>query len=193
MRVLFVLWVGVFLLAGTTLSAQSKSKNRVKKSVYQEVDLEDMIKRYFGKEVNTAKSIEGIYSVSCVITKRSKNFFTGAERLRVVERKDNYARVAILRDWPSSKRDFIEVSMSYHIANKYPIVGEFEALSEENGFIYKHTEPDGTRLNFSMIFDYSDMIEGEYAEISKRKTITYRLSYLKIYPKTQELNVQNQF
>lgn len=191
MRLLLVLLVGVSMMVCTTVSAQSKLKSRVKKSVYQEVDLEDMIKRYFGKEVNTTKSIEGIYSVSCVITKRNRKFLSGGERLRVVERKDNYARVAILKDWPNSKRDFIEVSMSYHVANKYPIVGEFEALSEANGFIYKHIEPDGSLLKFSMIFDYSELIEGEYSKISKRKTISYRLSYMKIYPKTQEMNVQN--
>lgn len=191
MRLLIVMLACVSILGATDSYAQSKLKSRLKKSVYQEVDLEEMIKRYFGKEKSSPRSIEGIYSVSCAITKKSYHFITGAERLRVVERKDNYARVAILRDWPDSKRDFIEVSMSYHVANKYPIVGELEELSENGGYIYKHIEPDGTRLTFSMIFDPSDLIEGEYSKIKKRKTITYRLSYMKIYPKAAEMNVRN--
>jgi hypothetical protein len=28
-----------------------------------------------------------------------------------------------------------------------------------------------------------DLIEGEHSEMEKRKTITYKLSYMKIYPK----------
>lgn len=168
---------------------QSLLKNRNKKTVYQEVDLEEMIKRYFGKEAGTFNSIEGIYSVSCVITKKSRHFLTGADRFRVVERKDNYARIAILKDWPDANRDFIEVSMSYHVANKYPIVGEMDQLSEGSGYIYNHIEPDGSKITFSMIYDHLDMIEGEYSKIDKRRTITYKLSYLKIYPKAPELNV----
>jgi hypothetical protein len=172
-------------------SAQSIFKMRAKKSVYKEVDLEEMIKRYFGKEIGAINSIEGIYSVSCVITKKSRHFLTGSDKFRVVERKDNYARIAILKDWPGSNRDFLEVSMSYHVANKYPIVGELERLAEGNGYIYTHFEPDGTKFTFSMIHDNSDLIDGEYSKIDKRKTITYKLSYLKIYPKAPELNVRN--
>ena len=172
--------------------AQSLFKSRPKKSVYQEVDIEEMIKRYFRKDMESVNSVEGIYSVTCVITKKSRNFLTGSERFRIVERKENYARVAILKDWPGSNRDFIEVSMSYHIANKYPIVGEFERFSEGgSAYVYKHIEPDGEIFTFSMINDTIDMIEGEYSKIEKRKTITYKLTYHKLYPKALELNVSN--
>ena len=78
--------------------------------------------RYFGKEAGSINKLEGIYSVSCVITKSSKAFLSGRKKMKIVERKDNYARVAILKDWPGTKRDFIEVSLSYHVTNKYPIV-----------------------------------------------------------------------
>lgn len=189
MRVMVGLLVCGLLAVAHTGYAQKKSKG-AKKSPYEEVDLEQMFKRYFGKQPSASHHIEGIYSVSCVITKRGHHFLTGADRYRVVERKDNYARVAILRDWPDSRRDFIEVSMSYHITTKYPIVGEFEILGDHNGYIYTHTEPDGSKLTFSMIYDHSDLLEGEYSRTHKRKVITYRLSYLKIYPKQHELNVQ---
>lgn len=172
----------LLLLAQTTF-AQTKSKSIFKKSHYQEVDFEDLMHRYFGKETGSFNKMEGIYSVSCVITKSSKSFFTGQLKVKVIERKDNYARVAILKDWPGSNRDFIEVSLSYHITNKYPIVGEMSTLSTGEAFIYKHIEPDGSSMDFSMATNSPDLIDGEHSEMNKRKTITYKLSYMKIYPK----------
>ena len=162
-----------------------RTKKKSKKYQYEEVDFEELIKRYFLKK--NSHDIEGIYSVSCVITKRSKVFLSRREKIRVVERQDNYARVAILKDWPESKRDFIEVSLSYRDAKKYPIMGEINGIAQGNGFIYKHVEPDGTVLSFSMVSESSELLEGEFSKIERRKTITYRLSYLKIYPKNQQI------
>lgn len=174
------------LMATEAVVAQSK---RARKMPYEEVDFENMVKRYFGKE--SGHSIEGIYKVSCVITKRSRKFLSKAEKFRVVGRQDNYAKVAVMKDWPESNRDFIEVSLSYRQANRFPIVGEMNILGEHNGFIYNHIEPDGTRITFSMALDSTDLLEGEYSEIKGRKTITYRLSYLKIYPKVSDVTVYN--
>jgi hypothetical protein len=153
-----------------------------KKPQFEEVDFEEMIRRYFAKQ--SSHEVEGIYSVSCVISKKSKVFLSSREKTRTVERKDNYARVAVLRDHPGSKRDFIEVSLSYRDAKKYPIIGEMNALSEGQGYIYHHFEPDGTKIPFSMISESQELLEGEYAQMKRRKTITYRLSYIKIFPKT---------
>ena len=166
------------------VQAQFKSKSIfAKKTHYEEVDFEDLIHRYFGKETGTFNKLEGIYSVSCVITKTSRNIFTGQLKVKVVERKDNYARVAILKDWPGSNRDFIEVSLSYHNTDKYPVVGEMSTLSAGEAYIYKHIEPDGSTFDFSMAAGSLDLLEGEHSEMEKRKTITYKLSYMKIYPK----------
>lgn len=169
--------------------AQPGSRSLFKKSQYEEVDFEDLMHRYFGKEAGDFNKLEGIYSVSCVITRSSKNFFTGQLKVKVVERKDNYARVAILKDWPGTNRDFIEVSLSYHVTDKYPIVGELSTLSAGEAYIYKHIEPDNTIMDFSMASSSLDLIEGAHTEMYKRKTITYKLSYMKIFPKekNQEL------
>ena len=137
------------------------------------------MKRYFGKSFGY--SIEGIYSVSCVITKRNKKFLSKAERIRIVGREDNYAKVAIMKDWPASNRDFIEVSLSYRKSNHFPIMGELNIMAQGAGYIYTHIEPDGERLAFSML-ESEGLVEAEYSRIEKRKTITYKLSYLKIYP-----------
>ena len=158
----------------------------VKKTTYEEVDLENVMKRYFGKSFGY--SIEGIYSVSCVITKRNKKFLSKAERIRVVGRQDNYAKVAIMKDWPSSTRDFIEVSLSYRKANHFPIMGELNIAGDGAGYIYTHIEPDGERLGFSMV-ESDGLLEAEYSIVEKRTTITYRLSYLKIYPTASDITV----
>lgn len=183
----YLTFLCLFLFAQETI-AQSRSKSIFKKSQYQEVDFEDLMHRYLGKETGSFNKLEGIYSVSCVITKSSKSFLTGQHKVKVVERKDNYARVAILKDWPGSSRDFIEVSLSYHVASKYPVMGELSALSAGEAYIYKHIEPDGSTHDFSMATNSPDLIESERSEMHNRKTITWKLSYMKIYPKekTQE-------
>lgn len=170
------------LIMGSGMAQDMKKLQLKKKPQYEEVDFEDMIRRYFVKE--SSHVVEGIYSVSCVITKKSKVFLSQRERVRVVERKDNYARVAILRDLPPSRRDFIEVTLSYRDAKKYPIIGDINTLAEGQGYIYHHIEPDGSIIPFSMVSDSSELLEGEYSKIQRRKTITYRLSYLKLYPKS---------
>jgi hypothetical protein len=173
----------------TCISFGQTSSKRVGKTAYEEVDFEDMMHRYFGKA--TSSPLEGIYSVSCVITKRTNRILSKREKIQVVERKDNYGRIAIMKDWPGSKRDFIEVSMSYRDAKKYPIVGELNEVAEGRALVYRHIEPDGQIITFSMIRESEQLLEAEYSVVEKRKTITYRLSYLKMYPKTSEVTVKN--
>lgn len=167
--------------------AQSSPGKKSKKNVYEQVDLEDMMHRYLAKE--KGDPLEGIYSVSCVVLTRNKRFLSKRERIKVVQRKDHYARVAILKDWPGSKREFVEVSLSN--AKIYPIVGELSSLSEGQTFMYRHFEPDGSVITFSMMHESAELLEAEYSYMHKRKTITYRLSYLKTYPKNSELTVYN--
>jgi hypothetical protein len=168
----------LLLLSFATASAQSSKRS--KKTIYEQIDLENVMKRYFGKSFGY--SIEGIYSVSCVITTRRKKFLSNDDRVRVVAREDNYAKVAIMKDWPSSNRDFIEISLSYHkTPNTFPIMGQLDTMADGAGYIYTHIEPDGERLTFSML-ETDGLLEAEYSRIEKRKTITYRLTYLKIFP-----------
>jgi hypothetical protein len=113
---------------------------------------------------------------------------TGQEVERIIQRKDNYARVAIIKDRANSSRDYIEVSLSYREADKYPIMGEFNGLSEGRGLIYNHFEPDGKTMSFSMKNEL-DVMDGEYSIMEGSKTITYKLSYLRIYPKSSSFNI----
>jgi hypothetical protein len=40
-----------------------------------------------------------------------------------------------------------------------------------------------------MVSESVEMLEAEYSYMEKRKTVTYRLSYLKIFPKTSDFTV----
>jgi hypothetical protein len=168
--------------------SQTLFRPRANKFHYEEVKFEDLIKRYFEKETQSLSSVEGIYSVSCVIVRRGRNILTGQEVERIIQRKDNYARVAIIKDRPNSSRDYIEVSLSYRETDKYPIMGEFNGLSEGRGLIYNHFEPDGKTMSFSMKNEL-DVMDGEYSIMEGNKTITYKLSYLRIYPKSSSFNI----
>ena len=185
MKIKFIIFIFLLVVTFGYSYGQSRTKRIFKKPHYQEVDFEDLMHRYFGKEAGSFNKLEGIYSVSCVITKSNRAFLSGRKKVKIVERKDNYARVAILKDWPGTKRDFIEVSLSYHVTNKYPIVGEVSTIAEGEAYIYKHIEPDGSVYDFSVVAGATDLIEGEHSEMLRRKTITYKLSYMKIYPKTK--------
>lgn len=188
MRISLLIIFGV-LICSFSASGQFGVKKRLKKIQYQEIKFEDLIKRYFEKETTPLNTLEGIYSVSCVITKKGRNFF-GIESERPVQRKDNYARVAILKDRQGSSSDYIEVSLSFREANRYPIMGEFNILSEGRGLIYNHVEPNGSIMSFSMKSD-SDIMDGEYSIMDGNKTITYKLSYLRIYPKSSAISVRS--
>ena len=184
-----LLIIAAVLICSFSALGQLGTRNRLKKMQYDEIKFEDLIKRYFEKGTTPLNTLEGIYSVSCIITKKGRNFF-GIENERPVQRKDNYARVAIIKDRQGSSSDYIEVSLSFREADRYPIMGEFNILSEGRGLIYNHLEPDGSTMSFSMKSD-SDIMDGEYSIMEGNKTITYKLSYLRIYPKSTSINVSS--
>lgn len=179
----------VFSLIAQGVTGQSLFKRRAKFQ-YEEIKFEDLIKRYFEKEATPLSTYEGIYSVSCVIVRHGRNFLTGQKTERIVQRKDNYARIAILKDRAGSSRDLVEVSLSYREADKYPVMGEFNILAEGRGLIYNHFEPDGTLFAFSMKSE-SDLMDGEYSFMDGNKMITYKLSYLRIYPKSSSMSISS--
>lgn len=175
----------VVVLAGEVQAQVAKLPS--KHYQYQQVDLEEMVRRYISKTPEPG-SIEGIYSVSALVMKKSRNFLTGNERERPVNRKDNYARVAILKDWPGSKTEYVELSLNDSNAPKYPITAEIVGLSEGGGFLFKHFEPDNEHMTFTFSLDeFPDILHGAYAVSKKRAVITYKLSYLRVYPKTTDI------
>src|SRR5690606_25233671 len=138
MRNLILLLPLPLLIAGSCMvPAQLGSQQQVKRAPYEKITFEDLAKRYLEK-ADAANSIEGIYSVSSVVIKKGPQFISGEVRERVIERQENYARVAILKERPGSKREYVEVSLTYREAGTYPVVGEFNVFGEGRGLIYKH-------------------------------------------------------
>jgi hypothetical protein len=176
----------IFVLLAASTFAQSKNNRlgRMKQDQYEKINFEGLMRRYLVKQPSvSSKSIEGIYNVSCIITKRSKGILSGDEKEKAVERKDNYAKVAILKDNLGTSREYIEVSLDSKFTTHFPIVGEFNSLSEGNGFIYKHIEPNGDVSSFTFANEENDILEGVMSEMQGRKTITYKMTYLKVFPK----------
>jgi hypothetical protein len=165
------------------------TSSRKRKCTYQQINAEEMIRRFVSKPANVPLPIEGIYTVSAVVVKRHKPFLSSAYKDKVVDRRDNYARVAIMKDWTDSRCDFIEVSMREDDAAKFPIVGELITSFEGRGFLCRHFEPNGEVYTFSFtIGENNDMLEGVFTTTDGKKTITYNLTYLKIFPKAASVN-----
>ncbi|MBX7124918.1 MAG: hypothetical protein K1X47_04435 [Cyclobacteriaceae bacterium] len=161
-----------------------------KRIPYETVDFEGLVKRYMDKD-RKPDPVEGIYQVSCLIVKTKRGFFSGIERDKVIMRKDNYAKVVVIKDDLSSSREFMELSLTGGIAANYPVMGEFSRISEGKGFIYRHFQQKGPELNFTFATDnLPEVFEGIRTEVIKTRKITYKLSYLKLYPRHGDLVVQ---
>lgn len=175
------------LIAQETVSSSAKGRFAKKqKSLFAEhIDFEGMVKRYLMKETQPMEPLEGIYSVSAIISKRG-GFLANPNREKIIARKDNYAKVVIMKDSEHPNREYLEVSLASKVPGKYPVVGEFSSLSEGRAFVYKHYEPKQPNISYSFVLSEFDILDGVLTEVVRRKTITYKLSYLKIYPKKEE-------
>jgi hypothetical protein len=163
----------------------TKDNSKSKPSPYRKITLEEMVRRYVAK-THDGKSIEGIYTVSSEVIKKGKGLLDKEERERVVDRKNNYATVAILKDWPGSTTEYVEISLHGDNTSSYPIISEINSLAGEQGYIFNHVDKKGGKMPFTFTADHNhDVLEGVYTEKSGNKEITYKLSYLKTYPKNK--------
>lgn len=189
---LMILLVGVPALVFGQESGSEVTKRRhekKQKSLFAEhIDFEGMVKRYLMKEA-PMEPLEGIYSVSAIISKRG-GFLANPNRERIMARKDNYAKVVIMKDSENPHREYLEVSLASKVPGKYPVVGEFSSLSEGRAFVYKHYEPKQPITSYSFVLSEFDILDGVLTEVVRRKTITYKLSYLKIYPKKDDISLR---
>jgi hypothetical protein len=176
----------VLTTVNSVAEAQVFGKKKKQPDFAEQIDFEGMVIRYLGKDIPQRDGIEGIYSVSCIVTKRG-GFLASPHREKVVARQDNYSKVVILKDWPGARREYFEISLGSEDPGKYPIVGEFNSLAEGAGLVYKHYEPGTDGINFTMVVTNSDIIDGVHVETIRRKTVTTKLSYLKLYPKKEDL------
>ena len=175
---LFII-ITVLSLAGCSID-KLYQKKRVQKSPYEQLDFQALVKRYLKKDKST--TIEGIYLVSGSVTKKGNGFMNNPEKVK--DRKENYAQVAIIRDIGETGRDFIELSLDKEFQPSYSIVGEFVTTTSGNLVVYKHLDPKNKNTTFTFTIDEKgDILEGVRVETVGNATITYRLSYVKVYPK----------
>lgn len=132
-------------------------------------------------EKASANSIEGVYTVSGEVIKKGKSL-TGVLKEKTTDRKENYARVAILREKEGGK-DYIELSLNKDDQTSYSIIGEFKQASSGNLFVYTHYQPKEKDSSFTFTRDETgDLLEGVMVETSGSTQITYKLTYVKLKP-----------
>lgn len=162
-------------------------RQKQKVNPYEQIDFGSMVKRYMDKDQTSVGTIEGIYSVSSLITKKGKGLLSSTEKEKVVERKENYSKVAIIRDTGNPDREYLEVPVDKDFLPSYSIRGEFTGVSDGNIMVYKHFEPRGKVLSYTFAYDKErDLLEGIRTENDGSFTITYKLTYLKLFPKASD-------
>lgn len=182
-----VVLVAALLLSGCSINKLQSASQKRAMSAFEQVGFDDLARLYVDKQA--ADEVEGIYSVSGLIIKKSKAFLTGEEKEKIVEQKDNYSKVAIFRDKQKSDREYFEVSLDKKGLPSYSIRGEFSKAKEGNILVYKHFEPRNKVLNYTFTYDAEkNLLEGIRTETNGNTTVTYKLTYLKLFPKKDWTN-----
>ncbi len=176
--------IGLVLLQSCSMEKLYLMKHQRRAYHYEQIDFKNLMERYLVK-VHTDYSIEGIYSVTSVVSKRSKSLFSSAATEKIKDQRQNYATVAIISDRNKSNgREYIEIPVDKNQLPSYSVRGEFTQTPEGNIFIYKHFEPNNKISTYTFTFDTStNVLDGIRTENQGSKEITYRLSYLRLYPK----------
>lgn len=178
----------VLLLSMTSCSydrlIMMTQKKKASASPLEQVTLTEMVERYMAKDQSSVGSIEGIYTVSSVVTKKGKAILSSREKEKVTDRQENYTKVAIIRDNSEAGREFIEIVIDKDYQTSFPVYGEFSTMAESNLLVYKHYDSKGRASSFTFTYDkIKDLLEGVRTDNSNNKTITYKLTYIKMFPK----------
>ena len=174
--------IAAMLSVSCTSCVSKLMQMKQKASPYEQINFIELTRKYVEKQ--SAKDIEGIYTVSASALKRSKPLFSSAEREKTLDQKDNYAMVAIISDHSKNNREYIEIPIDKDNMYSYSVRGEFTTLAEGNVLMLRHFEPKGKVLNYSLVYDKEkNMLEGVRTESTGNATYTYKITFLKIYPK----------
>jgi hypothetical protein len=180
-----LLLIIVMALQGCTFEHLYKMQQRHKVFALEQVDMQKLIQLYMNKAEASVGTLEGIYSVSGLVTRSGKNLMGGEDNNKVTDRRENYAKVAIIRDPNSASREYIELLLDDKLQFSLSIIGEFSGMADGNVLVYKHFENKGKNFEtYTFAFDGDkDVLEGVRTENKGNATITYKLTYLKILPK----------
>lgn len=176
--------VMALVLSSCSIEKLYSLKNKQKRPEFEQIDFHDLTQRYMYKE-DYSNSIEGIYAVSVVVLRKGKPFLSSTEKEKIVERKENYSTVAIIRDPNNANREYLEISLDKTQLPTYSVRGEFTKLAESNLLIYRHFESRKQVSTYTFTYDgVRDMLEGVRKENSGNSEFTYTLTYAKLHPKT---------
>ena len=174
----------VAMLSSCSMDKLYKMRQTRMVSAYEQVEFGDIVKRYFSKDQTSVGTIEGIYSVSSYVSKKGKGVFATTEKEKAVDNKENYSTVAIIRDHTNSTREYLEVPLDKTYLPSYSVRGEFTGIAEGNIILYKHIESRNRILSYTFTYDKTrDMLEGIRTEKNGGYTVTYKLTYVKLFPK----------
>jgi hypothetical protein len=180
----------VLAVSGCSIDKAYTARQKHKAYPFEQVDFHFMVDRYLNKDQPSVGTIEGIYSVSSIVTKKGRGF-VGPGKEKVKAQEEHYSKVAIIRDDRNPEREYIEVSLNREKLPSFSIVGEFKELSESNLLMYNHFEARGKTTSFTFSYDkVKDILEGVRTEAVNNAIITYKLTYVKLEPnaKAKALN-----
>lgn len=186
-RLIYASWV-IAILSSCSMDKLYKMRQTRKVSAYEQIEFGDMTKRYFSKDQSSIGSMEGIYSVSSYVTKKGKGIFSSTEKEKAVDKKENYSTVAIIRDANNSTREYLEVSLDKTYLPSYSVRGEFTGIAEGNIMLYKHFESRSRVISYTFTYDRTrDILEGIRTEKNGAFEVTYKLTYIKLFPKAGDV------
>lgn len=180
--------LSIVVLASTSLSCSLEKaytmRQKHKVYSYEQVNFNDLLKAYLNKDAGGRQSLEGIYAVSSITTRKGKGILSSTEKEKVTDRKENYMQVAIIRDVKDLHREFIEIPIDKGLFPSYSIKGEFSQFTENSFAVYKRLEKRNNSTTYTFSFDKSyDILEGVRTENSGNYTYTHKLTYVKLFPK----------
>ncbi len=177
----------VFLNSCSVDKLYTMKQNR-KVHPFEQVDFQELMQRYMSKDNSSVGTIEGIYSVSVLVVKKGKGLLSSEVREKIMDRRENYSKVAIIRDVAGADREYFEIPLDKDLLPSYSVRGEFTGMTEANILVYKHFEPRGQVSTYTFTYDRArDILEGIRKENNGQAEITYTLTYLKLHPKATQV------
>ena len=152
------------LFASCSHHLSTSQKNKVKWT-------EESIKKYLDENKENLDPIEGIYSVS-------KNTERGIGKLSFSQKKNDFARVAIIKNTEASTPAFDEFWLEGLDLPKYSKTAEFTRIQKSSAYLSKRLSPEAG-ASYSFAYDEA---AGAMEGILKGSMNTKVLYYLKVYP-----------
>lgn len=140
------------------------------------------LERYFSKP--NLDPVEGMYSISDDITTETNG---GAGTVFTMnEKRDHWAKVAIVKDTLSVSRNYIEFVLEAENFNEGEVRAEFLKTNQSSTIFMSEQRAKSKEATRPVVLEFnpgSGIIEGKFEYTAPRKKYTVTRSYLKYFPK----------